>query len=261
MRTLADYEWLSFSRGERVVVSSAAGRESMDCTVVSVGSGEHPTVTFRTVEHADVGPVKMLVDRVELDEPAERERSVLMLKKEAVAGTLTLPAPDLSHVMWDPNEQYRTVEVEKADSFTITNLPTDVGFYEYEGVVNGNGSFRFTKLVRIVNGVEEQVRQEPPRTVQMTGKWGYAPAHPASIYPSAAPPAWLTAPGGDWVGTDEAGYTSAQLKARIMPVSNGQWWAKLGERWISDDDGWIAEFPTARMAREQLEQRREAERG
>jgi hypothetical protein len=93
------------------------------------------------------------------------------------------------------------------------------------------------------------------RTVQATGKWGYAP-YPATIYPVPA----VTAPSGDWVGTDEAGYTSAQLKARIMPIGDGAWWAQLGNEWLSDHDG-ITEYPSARMAREQVERRREAERG
>jgi hypothetical protein len=98
--------------------------------------------------------------------------------------------------------------------------------------------------------------------LQMTGKWGYAhPLTPASIYPCAAPTA--TAPGGDWVGTDETGYASATLKARIMNLGSGEeWWAMLGDTWLTDpNDGGPMAFPSARMAREQIERRREAERG
>jgi hypothetical protein len=84
-----------------------------------------------------------------------------------------------------------------------------------------------------------------------TGPHGYA--HPASIYPATV--ARGPEPRGDWVGTDEDGYTSAQLKARIMPVGDGKWWAQMGDEWVGDYDG-ITEYPTARMAREQVEMKR-----
>src|SRR5215207_2722991 len=69
-------------------------------------------------------------------------------------------------------------------------------------------------------------------------------------------------PSGDWVGTDETGYTSAKLNARIMPITEdgkGPWWARIGEEWItitdpeSPDYGAQVEYPSARMAREQVE--------
>jgi hypothetical protein len=85
----------------------------------------------------------------------------------------------------------------------------------------------------------------------MTGPWGYA--HPASIWPVVTPP-----PVDSWVGTDETGYTSAKLNARIMPVGD-KWWAQMGGEWLSEYGG-VIEFSTARMAREQVERRREAER-
>jgi hypothetical protein len=91
-------------------------------------------------------------------------------------------------------------------------------------------------------------------SVLMTGPWGYV--HPASIYPAIVTPK----PGADWVGTDKTGYTSVQLKARIMPVGDGAWWAQLGGEWISGYDG-ITEYPSARRAREQVEMRRKAEAG
>jgi hypothetical protein len=67
---------------------------------------------------------------------------------------------------------------------------------------------------------------------------------------------------GDWVGTDADGYTSATLKARIMPLGQGdEWWAYMGGEWLKDEDGGPLAFPSARMAREQVERKRGAERG
>jgi hypothetical protein len=151
------------------------------------------------------------------------------------------------------------VDRVELDMFTISNLPTDVGFYRYEVALDGD-VFRLTELVRIVDGVEQQVLQEPER------KWAEmaikkqmisgSASYPATIYPAPT----VTAPGADWVGTDETGYTSAALKARIMPVGDGKWWAQVDGEWLGGYDG-ITEYPTASKAREQVERRRESERG
>jgi hypothetical protein len=64
-------------------------------------------------------------------------------------------------------------------------------------------------------------------------------------------------PAVDWVGTDETGYESVQLKARIMCLGQGaEWWAMMDGQWLSDADGGPLAFPSARMAREQVELRR-----
>lgn len=88
-------------------------------------------------------------------------------------------------------------------------------------------------------------------------EWGYNPQSVA-IYPAIVTPP----PVGDWTGTDEDGYTSTKHKARVMSLGRGaEWWAMMDDRWLNDEDGGPLAFPSARMAREQVERRREAERG
>jgi hypothetical protein len=95
----------------------------------------------------------------------------------------------------------------------------------------------------------------PPTNIIATGG-PHVYAHPASIYPL---PVVTPPPVDSWVGTDADGYVSEKLSARIMPVGD-KWWVQLGGEWLSEYGG-VVEFPSARMAREQVERRREAERG
>jgi hypothetical protein len=91
-------------------------------------------------------------------------------------------------------------------------------------------------------------------TIATVGAYVYAHSTPVYRMPVVTPP-----PVDSWVGTDETGYTSAKLNSRIMPVGD-KWWVQLGSEWLSEYGG-VVEFPSARMAREQVERRREAERG
>jgi hypothetical protein len=66
-------------------------------------------------------------------------------------------------------------------------------------------------------------------------------------------------PAAAWIGTDELGYTSAQLNARVMPVAEGAWWARVGDEWLSEYGG-VIEFRSAYRAKEAVEQRRKEQR-
>jgi hypothetical protein len=193
--------------------------------------------------------VQMLVDRVELgDLPVVGRASfdVLKFKRQTCAGR-DAPGPAV------------LVPMDPATAGSLTIRFDDPELYELAGQ-----SSLFEELVedfmdwiefgRVWVGGSKVTLNGACVT---TGPHGYA--HPASIYPATVDRG--PAPSGDWVGTDETGYTSAQLKARIMPVHSTdegaaqEWWVMMGDEWL---DG---SFPSARMAREEVERRRGAERG
>jgi hypothetical protein len=187
--------------------------------------------------------VQMLVDRVELgDLPVVGRASfdVLKFKRQTCAGR-DAPGPAV------------LVPMDPATAGSLTIRFDDPELYELAGQ-----SSLFEELVedfmdwiefgRVWVGGSKVTLNGACVT---TGPHGYA--HPASIYPATVDRG--PAPSGDWVGTDETGYTSAQLKARIIPLGDGKWWAQMGDEWVGDYDG-ITEYPTARMAREQVEMKR-----
>ncbi|MDF2973221.1 MAG: hypothetical protein K0R61_3671 [Microvirga sp.] len=102
------------------------------------------------------------------------------------------------------------------------------------------------------------------RTVNMATSGAYSRTSTPVAAPHYHPLPRIAPPDSqsDWVGSDESGrWMSMKYNARVMrPGLGDEWWVQLGERWLNSDDGGIAEFPTARMAREQVERRREAER-